>query len=282
MSSVFSLVLAIGAGYLLIAGWVYLRQDSMVYHPLPDLAGSPADIGLDFEDVWLTTRDGVRIHGWFVPADGASRRVVLFCHGNAGNVSHRLDSLKIFHDLGLSVLIFDYRGFGQSQGKPSEEGTYLDAEAAWEHLITDRGLAPGDIVVFGRSLGGAVASRVAAEHPAAALILESTFTSLPDLGASFYPYLPVRLLARHRYDNLKHLRTVRSPVLVIHSTQDELIPFAHGKALYAAAPEPKDFLEIRGGHNHGFLTSGRIYIDGLRAFLEEHGQPRTARKDLRE
>lgn len=271
MSSVFSVVLAVVVGYLLLTGWVYLSQDSMVYHPLSDLAGSPADIRLDFEDVWVTTRDGVRIHGWFVPASSTSRRVVLFCHGNAGNISHRLDSLKIFHDLGLSVLIFDYRGFGLSQGRPSEAGTYLDAEAAWEHLVATRGFLPEEIIVFGRSLGGAVASHVAAEKTVAALILESTFTSLPDLGASFYPYLPVRLIAKHRYDNLAHLQKVRCPVLVVHSPEDEMIPFAHGKALYAAAPEPKSFLEISGGHNHGFMTSGKAYVQGLRSFLEGDG-----------
>lgn len=279
MSSLFSILATFVAIYLLLAGWVYLRQDSMVYYPFPELAGSPADIGLDFEEAWLTTRDGVRIHGWYLPAPIAAsatgamglERVVLFCHGNAGNISHRLDSLKIFHDLGLSVFIFDYRGFGQSQGKPSEQGTYLDAAAAWDYLVETRGFTPDKVVIFGRSLGGAVASHVAAGKDAAALILESTFTSLPDLGAKFYPYLPVRLLARHRYDNVAHLQDVRCPVLVVHSTEDELIPFAHGKALFAAARKPKTFLEISGGHNHGFLTSGKTYIDGLWAFLQEHG-----------
>lgn len=272
VSSLFSIFLAVVAGYLLLAGWVYLRQDSMVYHPHSSLVASPAGIGLEFEDVWLTTADKVSIHGWFVSSSAAPRRVLLFCHGNAGNISHRLDSLKIFHDLGLSVLLFDYRGFGRSQGKPSEVGTYLDADAVWEHLVTARGFALGEIIVFGRSLGGAVASHVAAGRDAAALILESTLTSLPDLGAKFYPYLhlPVRLLARHRYDNMEHLQRVRCPVLVVHSPQDELIPFAHGRALYAAAPEPKTFLEITGGHNHGFLVSGDVYIEGLRRFFQNH------------
>lgn len=270
MSSLFSLLLAVIAGYLLLAGWVYLNQDSMVYQPHPTLEASPASMGLDFEDVRLTTRDGVSIHGWFVPSAAALRRVLLFCHGNAGNISHRLDSLKIFHDLGLSVLLFDYRGFGLSQGRPSEAGTYLDAEAAWEHLVAARGFLPEEIIVFGRSLGGAVASRVAAEKPVAALILESTFTSLPDLGASVYPYLPVRLIAKYRYDSLAHLQKVRCPVLVVHSPEDELIPFAHGRALFEAAAGPKSFLEITGRHNHGFLTSKKAYVEGLRTFFEEH------------
>lgn len=274
MSTVFSIAAAVAAGYLCIAGWVYLRQDDMVYQPLADLVGAPADIGLEYEEAWLKTRDGVDIHGWFVPGQGAVRRVLLFCHGNAGNISHRLDSLKIFHDLDLSVFIFDYRGFGKSRGKPDEKGTYLDAEAAWEHLLA-RGYAPEEIVIFGRSLGGAVAAHLAAHLPAgkdaAALILESTFTSLADVGAAFYPYLPVRLLTLHRYETIKHLRKVRCPVLVVHSADDELIPMAHAQALFAAAPNPLTFLEISGGHNHGFLISGQHYIEGLRAFLHDPG-----------
>ncbi|HDQ40355.1 MAG TPA: alpha/beta hydrolase [Desulfonatronum sp.] len=270
MSSLFSIAAAIAAGYLFIAGWVYLRQDAMVYQPLPELLGSPADFGLEYEEAWLKTSDGVDIHGWFVPGRGAVRRVLLFCHGNAGNISHRLDSLKIFHDLGLSVFIFDYRGFGKSRGQPNEKGTYLDAETAWDHLLA-RGYGPEEIFIFGRSLGGAVAAYLAAGKDAAALILESTFTSLPDVGAAFYPYLPVRLLARHRYETITHLRKVRCPVLVVHSIDDEMIPFSHGQSLFATASNPKTFLEISGGHNHGFLISGQHYVEGLRAFLREFG-----------
>lgn len=277
-TSLFSLAAALATGYLCIVGWVYLRQEAMIYQPLPELAGSPVDIGLEYEQAWLKTSDGVDIHGWFVRGPGASRRVLLFCHGNAGNISHRLDSLKIFHELGLPVFIFDYRGFGKSRGKPGERGTSLDAEAAWKHLVEARGFSPREIVIFGRSLGGAVAAHLAAEKDAAALILESTFTSLPDVATRFYPYLPVRLLARHRYETIAHLRHVNCPTLVVHSPEDELIPFAHGRALFAAAPEPKAFLEISGGHNNGFLISGQHYIEGLRAFLNEPGQPRTAGK----
>lgn len=269
MSSLFTLLVTIVIGYLLLTGWVYMSQDGMVYLPSSRLEATPEAIGLEYEDVWLDAADGVAIHAWFVPAKAEGQRVVLFCHGNAGNISHRLDSLRIFHELGISVLIFDYRGYGQSHGRPSEKGAYLDAQAAWEHLVAVRNFKPGEIIVFGRSLGGAVASHLAAQNQASALILESTFTSLPDIGAKLYPYLPVRLLAKHRYDNLEHLRSVSCPVLVVHSPGDEIIPFAHGKTLFAAAPEPKAFLEISGGHNHGFLITGDAYVDGLRQFIEK-------------
>lgn len=257
--------------YLGLAGWVYVRQDALVYHPMAEITQTPAIYGLDYDDLTLSTSDGVNINAWFVPTQEA-RGVVLFCHGNAGNIGHRLDSIRIFRDLGLSVLIFDYRGFGRSQGRPSETGTYLDARAAWNFLVEEKGVEPERIIIFGRSLGGAVAAYLAAqlgqETTPGALILESTFTSLPDMAARLYPFLPVRWLAKYSYNTLGRLSDVHAPVLVVHSPGDEIIPSIHGQALYAAAPEPKMFLEISGGHNSGFLSSGAGYVEGLRSFLE--------------
>lgn len=259
--------------YLGLAGWIYVRQDSMVFHPLGEILATPEVYGWEYEDIDLHTQDGVRLHAWYVPVEDA-RAVVLFCHGNAGNISHRLDSIRIFRDLGLSVLIFDYRGFGQSEGRPSEKGTYLDVRAAWDFLVTEKNAPPAHIVIFGRSLGGAVAAHLAAdlnaEHAAGGLILESTFSSLPDMAARLYPFLPVRWLAKYSYNTLAQMGDIHSPVLVVHSPEDELIPFAHGQALYAAAPEPRMFLEISGGHNTGFLSSVVVYVDGLRSFLEQY------------
>lgn len=267
--------------YLGLAGWISIRQDALVYHPTAEIPLTPADAGWIFEDLTLSTSDGVNINAWFVPVENA-RGVVLFCHGNAGNIGHRLDSIRIFRDLGLSVLIFDYRGFGLSEGRPSEAGTYLDVRAAWDFLVEEKGVEPWRIVIFGRSLGGAVAAHLAAqlaqeqdqkqdqEQAMGALILESAFTSLPDMAARLYPYLPVRWLAKYSYNTLGRIRDVHAPVLVVHSPGDEIVPFAHGQALYAAAPEPRMFLEISGGHNSGFLTSGAVYVDGLSAFLERY------------
>jgi fermentation-respiration switch protein FrsA (DUF1100 family) len=258
--------------YLALAGFMYLAQHSLLY--LPGLPGreqvaTPEDIGLPYQTLRIPTSDAESLHAWFVPASRAEG-TLLFFHGNAGNISHRLDSIALFHDLGLNVLILDYRGYGLSTGKPSEQGTYLDARAAWEYLTAERALQPGSIVVFGRSLGGAVASWLAARVEPGGLVLESTFTSVPDLGAQLYPWLPVRLLSRLRYDSRTNLARVHAPVLVIHSRDDEIIPVRHGRELFAAANEPKSFLELRGGHNDGFLVSRDRYLGGLRRFLEQN------------
>ena len=273
MHSTLTIALILVLLYLGLAGWVYIRQDGLVYHPMADIEMTPADMGWDYEDLTLSTADGVNVNAWFVPAPDA-RAVLLFCHGNAGNIGHRLDSIRIFRNLGLSVLIFDYRGFGRSEGRPSETGTYQDVRAAWDFLVTQKDVEPKQIIIFGRSLGGAVAGHLAAhlgqKETPGALILESTFTSLPDMAARLYPFLPVRWLAKYSYNTLGRMSDIHAPVLVVHSPGDEIIPYAHGQALYAAASEPKMFLEISGGHNSGFLISGTVYVDGLRLFLEQH------------
>ena len=254
---------------------LYLFQDRLVFFPDRNLAATPRDIGLDYEDVWLTTSDGVRIHGWYVPAAGAGATIV-FLHGNAGNISHRLDTLRIFHRLHVNTLIIDYRGYGQSDGSPSEPGSYLDARAAWDYLTEVRKLPPQTLIIFGRSLGGAVAAWLAKEVEPGGVVLESTFSSVPDMAVRLYPWLPVRLLARIRYDTRTYLLEVNCPVLVVHSEEDDLIPFSHGETLYAVAGQPKSFLRMRGGHNNGFLVSGDAYVQGLAAFLRATRAPTVA------
>ena len=249
---------------------VYLTQSSMLY--LPGTAGreptaDPAALGLAFEDVHFATADGERLNGWLVQVPEA-RGTLLFFHGNAGNIGHRLDSISVFTDLGLNVFIFDYRGYGRSSGRPSEQGTYEDGAAAWRWLTRERGIAPQEIVLFGRSLGGAVAAELATRADAAGLIVESCFTSVPDLGAELYPLLPVRLLSRFRYDTLAAIARVEMPLLVVHSRGDEIIPFRHGRRLFEAAREPKAFLEIAGGHNEGYWLSREAYRRGLAEFLD--------------
>jgi fermentation-respiration switch protein FrsA (DUF1100 family) len=263
------LIVVAGLLYALLCAYLFFMQSRLLYYPnLPgrELRADPGDIGLEYESVILHTSDNVRVHGWFVKAKQA-RGTLLFFHGNAGNISHRLDSLRIFNRLGLSTLIIDYRGYGQSEGRVSEQGTYLDARAAWEYLTTTRGVDPQRIIVFGRSLGGAVAANLSAAHPPAGLILESVFTSVPDLAASFYPVFTVRLLSRYGYNARRAVGYVASPVLIIHSPEDEIIPFENGLALFESAREPKSFLRIRGGHNDGFLVSGSLYYDGLEKFI---------------
>lgn len=263
-------ILIVAGCYLALVALVYLSQSRMLY--LPAVPGrsldvTPAGIGVQFEDVYFETADGVNLHGWFLP--GRTSRVLLFFHGNAGNISHRLPSIRQFLDLGLSVFIIDYRGYGQSGGKTTEAGTYEDANAAWRYLTETRGLAAGDIVIFGRSLGGSVAAHLAASVSPAGLIVESAFTSVPDIAQELYPWLPARWLSRLRYTTIQHIRNARCPVLVVHSRDDEIIPFHHGEAIHAAAPEPRSLLALRGSHNDAFIRDERRYVEGLRRFLAE-------------
>jgi fermentation-respiration switch protein FrsA (DUF1100 family) len=263
-----TIAIAAVLAYALVLALVFLFQSRLVYYPNVgrEVAVTPAAHGLSFEAHEIRTEDGERLHAWWVPVREA-RGTALVLHGNAGNISHRVDYLRMFHRLGYSSLVVDYRGYGLSTGSPSEAGTYRDAEAAWRWLLS-RGLAPKDVVLLGESLGGAVAAWLAARVTPRALVLASCFTSVPDLGAQVYPFLPVRLLSRFSYDTLGALRRVEAPVLVAHSRDDEIVPYSHGLALFAAAREPKRFLELRGGHNEGFLFAREEWVEALRAFLE--------------
>lgn len=256
-------------GYFGIVLLFYLLQSRLVYWPRRKMEGSPADAGLEYEDVQLRTSDGLRLAAWFLPAENA-RGAILFCHGNGGNLSYYVRSLPMLHGLGLAVLAFDYRGYGHSEGRPTEQGTYLDAEAAWEHLVKEKGFAPERIIILGRSLGGAVAGRLAANHPPAALILESTFTCAKDMSQRFFFWFPTKPLCRFEYNTEALVARIHCPLLVVHSPQDRLVPFSHGRHLLEAANDPKEFLRISGSHNNGFLKSGRAYSEGLRSFLKKH------------
>jgi len=181
---------------------------------------------------------------------------------------HRLDSINIFYNLGLNCFIFDYRGYGSSEGKPGEEGTYLDAMAAYKWLTEEKNVSPDDIIIFGRSLGGSIAAQLAAKVQAGALIIESAFTSYVDIGRKFYLYMPVRWFASFSYRTIDYVKDVRCPVMIIHSRNDEVVPFEFGLELYEAANEPKEFVEIFGSHNDGFLVSSEIYRKAWTKWLE--------------
>ncbi len=269
MNGFISIVSVFAIGYAVLAVALFFYQPNLLYFPdMPsrEIEATPGDIGLGFEPLTLTTRDEEQLDAWFIPADPA-RGVVLFCHGNAGNISHRLVSIQLFNELGLSVLIFDYRGYGQSTGKLTEKGTYRDADAAWDYLVEQRGIPAEHIILFGRSLGASIAADLATRQTAAAVILESAFTSVPDIAAKFYPWLPVRWLSRYQYDTRKKLANIHSPVLIVHSRDDEIISYSNGEQLFEAANEPKQFLQLRGGHNDGFFVSGKDYTQGLDGFL---------------
>lgn len=252
--------------------YVVLRwfEHHQVYFPTRDLVATPDALRRPWEEVWFTASDGVRLHGWFFPAapnSARSRWAVLHCHGNGGNLSHRLAVYAALLETGVNVLGFDYRGYGRSSGRPGEAGTYLDAQAAYGWL-RQRGFAGTNVVAFGESLGGGVASGLAALEPVGGLILQSTFTSVPDIGAELFPWLPVRWIASIRYDTLGRLPALRVPVVIMHSRADRLIRFHHAERNHAAAREPKVLWEIAGDHNDALDADPARFVGGLERLIE--------------
>jgi len=258
--------------YTAISCLFFALQPHVLYQPSRNIHATPLDIGLSYEEITFNTSDGVELSGWYVPGN-SSKGVILFCHGNAGNIGGRLEYLKIFHRLEFDTFIFDYRGFGKSEGHTTEKGTYLDIEAAMDYLIDNRNVSEDEVIIYGRSLGGAVAINHAKDHTPKMLIIDSSFTSYRKISSDVLKGLlmpvPVRLLARFDYNSIDNIGKIDCPILVIHSRDDEMIPYSHGKDLFRKANEPKKFLTISGTHNEGFLTSGH-YEAGLSDFLEKY------------
>jgi uncharacterized protein len=271
MRMLFNLTITVAFFYIVLVLLVFWGQSRLIYFPEigREIVTTPDQIGLAYESIEITTTDHQTLHSWFVLAAEA-KGTVLFFHGNAGNISHRLDYLSMFNRLGYNTLIFDYRGYGQSSGKPSESGTYLDAAAAWRYLTEVKEIVPSSVILFGESLGGAVAAWLAAREKPAMLVLASVFTSVPDLATQIYPFLPVRQIARFEYNTLENLRSVSCPVFVAHSPQDEIVPFTHGQDLFQIASEPKQFLTLQGGHNDGFIFMREQWIMTLDAFMSKN------------
>lgn len=257
-------------GLLVIAVMLYRFEHSQVYHPTRDAEYTPEDVGRPAEEVWLTAAGGPRLHAWFFAADKGSARArfaLLFCHGNGGNLTSRPGYYRAILETGVNLLTFDYRGYGRSDGEPSEHGTYADAQAAYQWLRT-RGFAPEQILVWGESLGGGIASHVAATLPVGGLALQSTFTSIPDIGAELFPWLPVRLLSRISYDTHGRLPGITCPVVILHSRTDSTIRFSHGERNFAAAREPKAFIELEGEHNDALLANRAAYVAGAERLVQ--------------
>lgn len=252
--------------YALIILLMYFNQARLIYYPTEDLDATPSDMGLKYEDIDLTTSDKVKLNAWFVPANDA-KYTVLFCHGNGGNISHRLDIIALYNALNMNVFIFDYRGYGKSEGKPTEKGTYRDVDAAWNYLTNDMKIPAKSVIVLGRSLGGGVATYITLKKSPRALILESTFTSVPDMAKKYYAYLPVSIMPIYQYPNIDRIKEIKCPVLVMHSPDDGLVPYKHGERLYKTANEPKTFVKLKGSHNDGFFVSKDIYKSALERFV---------------
>lgn len=266
MASKSRLAAAPWAAVLLLSGCGWLNR-ALIYQPRAELAATPDRVHIGYEDLTLKAADGPSLDAWWAPLSSTAP-VVLLCHGNGGNISHRLAKLQLLRKAGASVLLFDYRGYGRSTGTPTELGTYEDGEAAYRWLLST-GVAPGRIVLYGESLGNGVAIELARRHPGGfgGLIVDSAFTSTKDIARKIFPHLPVSWLVKYKYDNLAKISAVKAPTLVLHSPDDEIIPYAMGRKLYDAAPGAKSFVELQGSHNEGFITAMRPYLKGVHEFL---------------
>ena len=251
---------------LLFLRWVEPR---MIYLPVRPLDRTPADLGLAYEDVTLTASDGEKLHAWFLPSQAPARVTLLFLHGNAGNISHRFDKLAVLRVLGADVLIVDYRGYGRSTGRPDETGTYRDADAAYVYLTSARRIEPRRLVVYGESLGTAIAVDLAARRPVGGLVLESGFSSGVQVARELFPFFPAGWLLRNRYDSVTKIGAVQAPVLLLHSRDDEFFGWHHPKRLYDATLAPKQLVELRGGHNDAFLVSSAAFAQALEVFFAQ-------------
>lgn len=257
------LLLAVG---LLAWGCRDVVERAFIYYPVRELAGTPANLGLTYQDVWFQAEDGIRLHGWLVP--GTRPLTLLWCHGNAGNISHRLDNIREIHGrLGIGVFIFDYRGYGRSEGRPTEAGLYLDARAARDALVRNQGVPARKIVYFGRSLGAAVALDLALAHPPSGVILESPFLSVRAMANRTVP--GSGFLFKTRFDSLEKIGRLRTALLILHGDADEVVPYEHGRRLWEAAAEPKAFYTIPDAHhNDTYLVGGNDYWEAWRRFLD--------------
>jgi len=257
--------------FLLIFFILFLKyyEKKGIYFPVRKIDLTPREIGFEFEDVYFFSSEGTKLNGWYIPAK-ESRATLLFCHGNAGNISHRIEAIDMFCRIGFDVFIFDYRGYGRSQGSPTEEGLYTDAHAAFKYLIDKRNLNEGSIVVYGKSLGANVAVDLCSKVRPAALISESAFASALEMGKKLFPFLPIKWFITIKYDALSKIKDVTVPKLIIHSEDDEIIPFQQGRKLFEAATEPKEFYPMRGGHNEAIFQFREDFVNKIDVFIQKY------------
>jgi fermentation-respiration switch protein FrsA (DUF1100 family) len=247
--------------------YYYFFQKNYIFFPSRDYKQAPEK---NIEEIFISTLDGERLHAWHMATPTATK-TALFFHGNAGNLTDRTLRLDVFKRLNLNALMIDYRGYGRSSGKIEKEADlYLDAQAAWNYLTQDKAVATKNIIIWGRSLGGTIAVDLAQGKQVAALVLESTFVSIKEMVPGYMRYLPIDLILRYRFLSVDKIKKVKSPVLIVHSKTDEIVPFEHGQRFYQDAPEPKQFLELKGGHNTDVVLSYDKYLKGLENFFIEY------------
>jgi len=266
MNMTAKIILGVAVIYLLLLAALYLFQGQILFLPEKTHYRTPASMGLSAEDVWIDTEDGIKLHGWLFESEGADH-VVILSHGNAGNISGRIEIAEMFLELGVSVLMYDYRGYGKSEGRPSERGLYRDISAVIKFAVEEKGYRSDQIILYGRSLGGAVSAYGAKTHSVGGLVTDSAFTDVPAMAKMYYPIVP-EFMVRYRFSAIDFIREIEGiPVMVLHSRDDEIVPFSHGENLFEAANEPKEFIELRGGHNSVFLSSYNRIKQGWADYL---------------
>ena len=240
-----------------------------IYYPYEKIEFTPDEYNLQYEDIFFKTSDALVLNAWFIPAKNP-RGTLLYCHGNAGNLSHRIEMVEIFNKLNLNVFIFDYRGYGRSEGAPSEEGLYRDAQAAYDYLLSRSDINKSAIIIYGKSIGANVAVDLASKVKAALVISESGFSSAYDMGRKLFPYLPVKWMLTIKYDAVSKIKSIAAPKLIIHSINDEIVPFRLGKKLFEAAAAQKEFYQMRGGHNEAVFMAREEYKARVDDFLSKY------------
>jgi uncharacterized protein len=257
-----------------IIAYVRYLESISVFYPSREIEATPAELGLAYEEVYINTKDFVTLHGWLIHARPNASQLssynanLIFLHGNAGNIGDRLGKIELFHQLGLNILIIDYRGYGKSTGRPSEKGMYNDALAAYDYLVKRPDIAARPIVAYGASLGGAAAIDLATKRSLSHLIIDSSFSSAADMAKIIYPSIP-SFLIKTKLDSITKVQKVLIPKLFFHSSEDEVVPIALGEKLYDASPEPKEFVKISGSHNDGHIHSEKLVFQAITRFLNK-------------
>jgi uncharacterized protein len=254
---------------ILFVLYVRFLENRTLFVPAKEILSDPSHIGIDFEDITFHTKDGMALNGWLIKAPGATSTLI-FCHGNAGNIGDRLAKIKFFHDVGVNNFIFDYRGYGNSKGTPSESRMYVDAQAAYDYLLSREDIDKEKIILYGASLGGAAAIDLATRRKIAAIIIDSSFTNASDMAKRIFPFLP-KALIQLKLDNVSKIKAIKVPKLFFHSKDDDIVPYELGRKLYEAADEPKLFIDLIGDHNDGHILSAEIFQDGITEFFQSHG-----------
>lgn len=262
-----------GLGYTGLCGLVYLKQDSLLFFPSSVIPADPGELGLTFEAFEIPSRDS-SVTGWLVRTDTPGAPWVMQCHGNGGNIANNIPYLALFKKLGFNGVVFDYRGYGRSRGVPSEAGLVEDAMAVRNYLLDKQGVKPEKLVYFGESLGGGVACALAEKAPPAGLVMKSTFTSVPARGAEVYPFLPIRWLARTRFDSDQRIARIDCPKLFMHAHADDVVPYHHGRKLFELAGQPKTWIDIPGGHSTNPLELGREFDETVSDFVRKATAPK--------